>query len=105
MHVIISAVTGNVVSTKLTKYGYKIRKDDPKEGYWRIVWKRKRGGIKDVTGVLTKKEAQTLADMLNTLSGRQVSLLIKSLHTGGAAAQREYQRKNQHYTGRSFARN
>ncbi len=104
MHVKIEPVTGVVISTRLTKQGWRIRENKPKDGWWKVVWKRKRGKVKEISGILTKRKAEDLAATLNTLSGRQVGLLVRSLHSAGAQAHREYEVNNKVYTGRSFAR-
>lgn len=108
MHVKVEKIpqigTGAIISIKRLKSGVILRGTVPKDGYWKVVWIRKRGTVKAVSGILTKRKAHSLADLLNSLSHRQVSLLVKALHAEGATLQRESQRKNQLYTGRSFAR-
>jgi hypothetical protein len=103
MHVKVKRITGAVISTRTTKQGFTIRSDDPKDGYWRVVWVRKRKGVKNVSGTLSLRKAETLAKLLNSLSGRDVALVVKSLHTGGVEGHRDRQRKNPSYSGRSFA--
>ncbi len=103
MHVKLVKITTLVVSTEITKQGARIRRQDPKDGWWKVVWVRKRNNVKDVSGILTKRKAQGLADVLNILSKQQVVLLVSSLHARGVEAHREYERKNPRYTGRSFA--
>lgn len=105
MNVAICQVISVGISLKRLKNGGYVAGKKPKDGYWRVAWERKRGNIKNVSGILSKKEAESLAVILNALTSRRVSLLVKSLHSQGAAASFERQRKNQIYTGRSFARN
>ncbi len=103
MHVKVVRVTSVVFSTRLTKQGFRIRADDPKDGYWRVVWVRKRKGVKNVSGVLSLHKARKLCELLNSLTGRDVALVVKSLHTKGTEEHSDKQRKNTQYTGRSFA--
>lgn len=103
MHVTISAVTGLVISTRLTKEGYRIRKNNPKSGYWKVVWVRKRDGVKDVSGILTKRKAEDLAGILNALTGRQVILVVETLHSKGQEVLWRHELDKRQYTGRSFS--
>jgi hypothetical protein len=103
MHTFIEPVTGIVVLTEMTEHGWRIRNDNTKDNF-RVVFRRKRGVVKVISGILSKRDAQTLADTLNALSPRQLTLVVTSLHTAGGEAQRQRQNACEPYVGKLSAK-
>ena len=107
MHVIIQPVnTGVIIATTYSKkLGFRIRSNDPRFGWWKVVWKRKQRGVKEISGALSKGDAERMAAILNAIPKKQALSLVTQLHSKGGNVIRDHQLNNPSYSGRSFARN
>ena len=76
MNVFIRRVTMRVIILKEVKNGAMMLKSPPKYGYWEIVWTRKTGGVKVISGALHKKTAERIAAVLNALSKMEAKELV-----------------------------
>ncbi len=71
-----------------------LEKPIPKDGYWKVVWSRKpRDSEKDITGFVSKKEAEWIEDVLNSLSMPVARSLVVKLQSQGKTLERDHNMK------------
>ncbi len=94
-----------IFSTKRLPCGAIVSQDDPRDGFFHVIWELKPKKLsREVTGLFrSKSQADKLAFLLNAMTRRQAIALVKELHKKGGNDRSGAISKKSTYTGRSFA--